>query len=275
MLWLPCALAVWLGSESCSCACYGLVFPRHELWCSSEPGCPCARWQGHGGASPTWTATGSVLQPCARDTSAPRQRAGDHYLSPWPGRGVGVREQGDPTHQHRGGISGCESPRAPHADAAFPPLQYYEMSYGLNIEMHKQVSVSGMGACSSSLSLPLRGRPHGMHGKHLPAVAHEVCLGVVLLSLDAGSSAPLRVVALARLSSLQMRALCCELPFARWLSGACSQLGCDKLVAAGREQRWSTSACTTVNVGCARPLGDRHGGDGLPQSEELCRVTAG
>lgn len=28
------------------------------------------------------------------------------------------------------------------ADAAFSPLQYYEMSYGLNIEMHKQVSVS-------------------------------------------------------------------------------------------------------------------------------------
>lgn len=38
-----------------------------------------------------------------------------------------------------------------HADAAFSPSQYYEMSYGLNIEMHKQVSLGGLGAPSTSL----------------------------------------------------------------------------------------------------------------------------
>lgn len=66
------------------------------------------------------------------------------------------------------------------ADAAFSPSQYYEMSYGLNIEMHKQVSLGGLGALSSSLSpapwphfaiWDLQGCPHKQHGKLLPAVA--------------------------------------------------------------------------------------------------------
>lgn len=64
-----------------------------------------------------------------------------------------------------------------HADAAFSPSQYYEMSYGLNIEMHKQVSLCGMGALSL---LPVPALPsgpigvipsHGKRGKSLPAVA--------------------------------------------------------------------------------------------------------
>lgn len=39
-----------------------------------------------------------------------------------------------------------------NADTAFPLLQYYEMSYGLNIEMHKQVRLGGMGAIVLALS---------------------------------------------------------------------------------------------------------------------------
>uniref|UniRef100_A0A8C3U8E3 Groucho/TLE N-terminal Q-rich domain-containing protein n=1 Tax=Catharus ustulatus TaxID=91951 RepID=A0A8C3U8E3_CATUS len=31
-------------------------------------------------------------------------------------------------------------------------VMYYEMSYGLNIEMHKQVSLGGLGALATSLS---------------------------------------------------------------------------------------------------------------------------
>lgn len=31
------------------------------------------------------------------------------------------------------------------------PLQYYEMSYGLNVEMHKQVTVLGIKVCSREL----------------------------------------------------------------------------------------------------------------------------
>ena len=52
------------------------------------------------------------------------------------------------------------------ADAAFSPSQYYEMSYGLNIEMHKQVSLGGTGAlsqlpCPCSPSPPCRLGPSG------------------------------------------------------------------------------------------------------------------
>lgn len=31
-------------------------------------------------------------------------------------------------------------------------LQYYEMSYGLNIEMHKQVTILGTGVCGKGQS---------------------------------------------------------------------------------------------------------------------------
>lgn len=61
----------------------------------------------------------------------------------WPGLSTAVCGQAVPTHQH-------QSPSALPipADAASSPSQYYEMSYGLNIEMHKQVSPGGTGALS-------------------------------------------------------------------------------------------------------------------------------
>lgn len=75
-----------------------------------------------------------------------------------------------------------------HADAAFSPLQYYEMSYGLNIEMHKQVSLGGTGALSwvpcpwspvpTSPCGPFGVIPsNGKRGRLLPAVVQgSLCL---------------------------------------------------------------------------------------------------
>lgn len=69
-------------------------------------------------------------------------------LSPWPGHTVTVRGQADLVCQHHFLLVSSPGLRA---DAAFSPPQYYEMSYGLNIEMHKQVSLAGLGALSTSL----------------------------------------------------------------------------------------------------------------------------
>lgn len=73
-------------------------------------------------------------------------------LSPWPGHTVTVCGQADLVCQHHRGFLPLSSPGLQsRADAAFSPSQYYEMSYGLNIEMHKQVSLAGLGALSTSL----------------------------------------------------------------------------------------------------------------------------
>lgn len=93
------------------------------------------------------------------------------------------------------------------ADAAFSPSQYYEMSYGLNIEMHKQVSLCGMGALSllpvhALTSGPIQGHPRkAWEVAPCRSPGKAVLVGAVLPSVCFGSSAPLCVMALACLLS--------------------------------------------------------------------------
>lgn len=95
----------------------------------------------------------------------------------WPGCSVWGWADPAPQCRSRAGLPGP-------AEAAFSPSQYYEMSYGLNIEMHKQVSLGGPGALSQlpcprspspvgmATSGPFRVFPsHGERGKSPRAVA--------------------------------------------------------------------------------------------------------
>lgn len=63
------------------------------------------------------------------------------------------------------------------------PFQYYEMSYGLNIEMHKQVTVcwgrsKGVGVCAGVWKLG--------EGPSTPAVADPGNRGLILKSRGPG-----------------------------------------------------------------------------------------